>query len=49
LRPTGFETLVTTLWRAESAGYYGRAAIPALALVAVSGLSLALVLSRERR
>ncbi|PSP90541.1 iron ABC transporter permease [Halobacteriales archaeon QS_4_69_34] len=49
LRPTGFETLVTTLWRAESAGYYGRAAIPALALVAVSGLSLALVLSREGR
>jgi iron(III) transport system permease protein len=49
LRPTGFETLVTTLWRAESAGYYGRAAIPALALVAVSALSLALVLSREGR
>jgi iron(III) transport system permease protein len=47
LRPTGFETLVVRIWRAESAGYFGAAAVPALILVVVSALSMVLVLSRE--
>lgn len=47
LRPTGFETLVTRIWRAESAGYFGEAAIPALILVFVSALSMLVLLSRE--
>ncbi|WP_435064365.1 ABC transporter permease [Halobaculum sp. EA56] len=40
LHPTGFTTIVTYIWRVQEAGYYGRAALPALVLVAVSGLSM---------
>ncbi|MCU4972204.1 iron ABC transporter permease [Halobacteria archaeon AArc-m2/3/4] len=47
LRPTGFETLVTRIWAAESAGLYGYAAIPALILIVVSGLSLVIILRQE--
>jgi len=48
LRPTGFETFVTYIWQVQDAGYYGRAAIPALVLVVVSGLSMVVILRRER-
>ena len=47
LHPTGFTTLVTYIWRVQEAGYYGRAALPALVLVAVSGLSMVLLLRAE--
>jgi iron(III) transport system permease protein len=47
LHPTGFTTLVTYIWRVQEAGYYGRAALPALVLVAVSGLSMVLLLRME--
>lgn len=47
LRPTGFETLVTRIWAAESAGLYGYAAVPALLLVLVSGLSMVIILRQE--
>ncbi|MDR5672480.1 ABC-type Fe3+ transport system, permease component [Halalkaliarchaeum sp. AArc-CO] len=47
LRPTGFETLVTRIWAAESAGLHGYAAIPALILVVVSGLSMVVILRQE--
>lgn len=49
LGPTGFETLATYLWRVYEAGYFGRAAIPGLLLVLLSGLGLALMLTGERR
>jgi iron(III) transport system permease protein len=49
LRPTGFDTLVVQIWRAESAGYYGAAAVPALILVVVSALSMLVLLSQEGR
>lgn len=49
LAPTGFETLATYLWRVYEAGYFGRAAIPGLLLVLMSGLGLALMLFGERR
>ncbi|AGB30670.1 binding-protein-dependent transport systems inner membrane component [Natrinema pellirubrum DSM 15624] len=49
LRPLGFETLVTYIWRVEEAGLYGQAAVPALVLVAISGLSMAVMLAQEGR
>lgn len=49
LGPTGFETLATYLWRVYEAGYFGRAALPGLMLVLISGLGLILMLSGERR
>ncbi|UTF61598.1 iron ABC transporter permease [Gilvimarinus sp. DA14] len=49
LGPTGFETLATYLWRVYEAGYFGRAAVPGLLLVLMSGLGLALMLTGERR
>src|SRR6056297_1273909 len=47
VRPTGFETLVTYIWRVQDAGYYGQAAIPALVLVAVSALSMLVLLKQD--
>ena len=44
LRPLGFETLVTHIWQVREAGLYGQAAVPALVLVVVSGLSMAVIL-----
>ncbi|MGQ9427329.1 ABC transporter permease [Gilvimarinus sp. F26214L] len=49
LRPTDFETLATYLWQVYEAGYFGRAAVPGLLLVVISGFGLALMLSGERR
>jgi len=49
LRPLGFDTLVTYIWRVQEAGLYGQAAVPALVLVAVSGLSMAVILAQENR
>ena len=47
LRPLGFETLVSYIWRVQEAGLYGQAAVPALVLVVVSGLSMAVILAGE--
>ncbi|WP_276301075.1 ABC transporter permease [Halorussus lipolyticus] len=47
VRPTGFETLVTYIWRVQDAGYYGQAAVPALVLVAVSALSMLVLLKQD--
>ncbi|MCU4800614.1 iron ABC transporter permease [Halobacteria archaeon HArc-gm2] len=47
LHPTGFTTLVTYIWRVQEAGYYGRAALPALVLVLVSGLSMIPLLRQQ--
>ncbi|NEU56999.1 iron ABC transporter permease [Halorussus sp. MSC15.2] len=47
VRPTGFETLVTYIWRVQDAGYYGQAAVPALALVGVSALSMLVLLKQD--
>ncbi|WP_255170910.1 ABC transporter permease [Natrononativus amylolyticus] len=48
LRPTGFETLVTHIWRAEEAAYMSHAAIPAIVILLVSGLSMVIILRQER-
>jgi len=47
LAPSGFDTLVTYIWRVQEIGAYGQAAIPALVLVGVSALSMAVVLAQE--
>ncbi|SFB82825.1 iron(III) transport system permease protein [Halobiforma haloterrestris] len=49
LRPTGFDTLVTVIWRAQEAAYFQYAAIPALMLLVVSGLSMVVLLSQGGR
>ncbi len=49
LAPIGFETLATYLWRVYEAGYFGRAAVPGLLLVLISGLGLLVMLLGERR
>ncbi|MFB6267002.1 MAG: ABC transporter permease [Halodesulfurarchaeum sp.] len=48
LHPTGFHTIVTFIWLVQGTGAYGRAAVPALLLVGVSGLSMVLILFRGR-
>jgi iron(III) transport system permease protein len=47
LRPLGFDTLVTYIWEVQEAGLYGQAAVPALVLIVVSGLSIAVILAQE--
>ncbi|MDP8954998.1 MAG: iron ABC transporter permease [Actinomycetota bacterium] len=47
LAPTGYDTLATQVWSATSEGFFGRAAAPALALVVVSALPMALLVLRE--
>jgi iron(III) transport system permease protein len=47
LRPIGFDTLATEVWRFTSVGAYSQAALPALLLIAVSAPFLYLV-SAER-
>ncbi|SFR69381.1 ABC transporter permease [Halogeometricum limi] len=47
LRPSGFKTLVTHIWTAHASGYFGQAAIPALVLLFVSGLSMLVIITQE--
>jgi len=47
LRPQGYKTLVTYIWQMQEDGYYGDAAIPALVLVAISALSIFVIISQE--
>jgi len=47
LRPAEFDTLVTHIWAAQRQGYYGQAAVPALVLLAVSAVSLLVMLRLE--
>jgi iron(III) transport system permease protein len=48
LRPIGFETLATDIWRLTQIGAYSRAALPALVLIAVSAPVLYLISSNRR-
>lgn len=47
LAPTGFGTLATRVWTATSEAYLARAAAPALALVLLSSLPMAVLVARE--
>ncbi|MBI2864098.1 MAG: iron ABC transporter permease [Chloroflexi bacterium] len=40
LSPIGFKTLATTIWTATAEGFFAEAALPALILILVSGISL---------
>jgi iron(III) transport system permease protein len=47
LRPSGFETIVFQIWRAQKDALYQYAAVPALLLILISGLSMLVLLSQE--
>jgi iron(III) transport system permease protein len=47
LRPTGFDTIVTQIWRAQSTALYQYAVVPTLILLAISGLSMVVLLAQE--
>jgi iron(III) transport system permease protein len=47
LRPIGFETLATEIWKLTSVGSYSRAALPALLLIALSAPFVYLLSSRH--
>ena len=49
LSPTGFTTLATTVWSFSSEAFFARAAMPALLLIILSGVPLAILMLRERR
>jgi iron(III) transport system permease protein len=46
LGPTGYSTLATDVWTATSEAFFARAAAPALLLVALSSIPLAVVYTR---
>jgi iron(III) transport system permease protein len=48
LSPIGFDTLSLEIWSATSEAFYTRAALPALILLAMSGVAVLLMLRRER-
>ena len=47
LAPTGYPTLATQVWSATSEAFFARAALPALALVLLSSLPMAVLILRE--
>jgi iron(III) transport system permease protein len=47
LKPLGGETVVTYIWQVQEAAYYGQAAVPALALIGVSALSMLIILRQD--
>ena len=49
LSPTGFSTLATQIWSATDEAFFTRAAAPALVLLAMSALSIFLVLMQEEK
>ena len=49
LSPTGFNTLATSVWSYTTEAFFARAAMPALLLIILSGVPLALLVIRERR
>ncbi len=47
LRPIGFETLATEIWKLTSVGAYSRAALPALVLILMSAPFVYLLSARH--
>ncbi len=48
LAPTGYSTLATRVWNATAEGFLARAAGPALALVLLSSIPMAILIGREQ-
>lgn len=48
LRPTGYDTLATTIWTAATDAAFGRAAAPALLLIGLSAIPTLLLAARDR-
>ena len=48
LSPLGFRTLSTSVWSAVSEAFFARAAAPALLLIILSSLPMAMLVMRER-
>jgi iron(III) transport system permease protein len=49
LAPTGYDTLATRIWSATEEAFYTRAAVPALLLILLGSVPLAVAMIRERR
>ena len=49
LAPTGYDTLATRVWSATAEAFYTRAAVPALGLILLGSVPLAVLMIRERR
>ncbi len=49
LGPLGFKTLATAVWSASSEAFFARAAAPALMLILMSSVPMALLVMRERQ
>ncbi len=49
LAPTGFDTLATRVWSATAEAFFTRAAVPALLLILLGSVPLAIAMIRERR
>ena len=49
LSPTGFNTLSASVWSFTAEAFFARAAMPALLLIVLSGVPLAVMMFRERR
>ena len=48
LGPLGFKTLATAVWAASSEAFFAQAAAPALTLILVSSVPMAILVTRER-
>lgn len=48
LQPAGYETLVTLVWHAHRTLRYADAAVPALVLITLSGLTMVIIMRQER-
>ena len=49
LGPLGFKTLATAVWSASEEAFFARAAAPALAIILLSSIPMAILSLRERR
>lgn len=49
LAPTGYDTLATRVWSGTAEAFYTRASVPALLLIVLGSVPLALLMIRERR